>query len=112
METTSAALFISISLVIFGISYYYFTTRHKERMEILERALPPDYFIGQSDFSPLLLVLGIISIGISLGIVCGTLFSDLFPTHQVHLMIISIFLGLGIALIISYFIIRKKQKKD
>lgn len=112
METTSAALFISISLVIFGISYYYFTTRHKERMEILERALPPDYFKGQSDFSPLLLVLGIISIGVSLGIVCGTLLSDLFPIHHVHLMIISIFLGLGIALIISYFLIRKKQKKD
>ncbi|MEN5231351.1 DUF6249 domain-containing protein [Sphingobacterium faecium] len=112
METTSAALFISISLVTFGICYYYFTTRHKERMEILERGLAPDYFKGQSDLSPLLLVLGIISIGISLGIICGMILSKLFPLYQLNLTITSIFLGLGLALIMSYFLIRKKQKKD
>lgn len=108
MQSTSAALFISISLVVFGISYYYFTTRHKERMEILERGLKPDYFKGQSDFRPLLLVIGIISIGISLGIVSGTMLNVLFPLQKLTLMMTCIFLGLGVALITSFYLLKKK----
>lgn len=108
MQSTSAALFISISLVVFGICYYYFTTRHKERMEILERGLKPDYFKDQSDFRSLLLVLGIIFIGISIGIVSGTVLSVLFPLQKLTLMITSIFLGLGIALITSFYLLKKK----
>lgn len=112
MESTSAALFISISLVIFGISYYYFTTRHKERMEILERGLAPDHFKGQSNFLPLLIVLGILSIGIALGIAAGTWLSILFPLQKLAIISVCVFLGLGIALISSYALLKKMQKRD
>lgn len=112
MESTSAALFISISLVIFGISYYYFTTRHKERMEIIERGLDPNHFKGQSDFLPLLLILGIISIGLALGIATGTWLSLLYPPQKIAIISFCIFLGLGLALISSYAVIKKMQKKD
>lgn len=112
MENTSAALFISISLVIFGISYYYFTTRHKERMEIIERGLNPNHFKGQSDILPLLLILGIISIGIALGIVTGTFLSILYPLQKIAIISFCIFLGLGIALISSYTVLKKLRKRD
>lgn len=112
MESPSAALFISISLVIFGISYYYFTTRHKERMEIIERGLDPYYFKGQSDFLPFLLILGIISIGIALGIATGAYLSILYPLQKMAIVSFCIFFGLGLSLISAYAVLRKMRKKD
>ncbi|PUV23026.1 DUF6249 domain-containing protein [Sphingobacterium athyrii] len=112
METTSAALFISISLVVFGISYYYFTTRHKERMEIIERGLSPDYFKNQSKFLPMLLVLGFSSVGVALGLAAGLALGDLFPTQKFLAVGICIFMGLGLALITSYFALKNTPKKE
>ncbi|RWU10643.1 DUF6249 domain-containing protein [Pedobacter chitinilyticus] len=112
MESTSAALFISICLVIFGISYYYFTTRHKERMEIIERGLDPHHFKGQSEFSSWLLILGIVSIGIALGIATGTWLSLIFPQQKIAIFCFCIFLGLGLALISCGALLKNMRKKD
>jgi hypothetical protein len=111
METTSAALFISISLVVFGISYYYFTTRHKERMEIIERGLSPDYFKNQSNFLPMLLVLGLSSVGVALGLAVGLALCDFFPTKKFLIIALCIFMGLGLSLIMSYLVLKNTQKK-
>ncbi|MCX2452043.1 hypothetical protein OQX61_12295 [Pedobacter sp. PLR] len=110
METTSAALFISISLVVFGISYYYFTTRHKERMEIIARGLSPDHFKGQTNLLPYLLILGMTSIGIALGIAAGTVVSTLLQLEKLFTIAFGVFLGLGIALIFSYALLKRMQK--
>lgn len=110
METTSAALFISISLVVFGISYYYFTTRHKERMEILARGLSPDHFKGQTQLLPYLLILGMTSIGVSIGIAAGILLCTVLQLDKVYTIAFSVFLGMGIALTLSYAILKRMQK--
>jgi hypothetical protein len=111
MEITSAALFISVSLVVFGISYYYFTTRYKERMAILEKGLPPDFFKGGTHYLPLILTLGIVSIGISLGIVVGAFLNSLQIEGAQYLMLpFAIFLFLGISLLVSYYILKATQK--
>lgn len=113
MEVTSAALFISISLVVFGISYYYFTTRNRERMAILEKGLPPDFFKGNTHYLPLLLTLGIVSIGISFGILVGTFLSSIKIEGARYLMFpFSIFLFLGISLVVSYFVLKAIRKKQ
>lgn len=113
MEITSAALFTSISLVVFGISYYYFTTRYKERMAILEKGLPPDFFNGSANYLPLILTLGIVSIGISLGIVVGALLNSLEIEGTRYLMLpFAIFLFLGISLLVSYFVLKAIQKNN
>lgn len=111
METTSAALLISISLVVFGISYYYFTTRHKERMELLERGLAADYFKPGSKFLPLVLVLGMGSIGTSLGILAGISLDGIFPGQKLLLISCCVFAGLGIALIAGYYLLSKKPSR-
>jgi hypothetical protein len=112
MEITSAALFISISLVVFGICYYYFTTRYKERMVIIEKGLPPDFFKGCTGYFPLILTLGIVSLGISLGIAVGAFLDSLEIEGTSHLMLpFSIFLFLGISLLVSYFILKAIHKK-
>lgn len=110
METTSAALFISISLVVFGISYYYFTTRHKERMEILARELSPDHFKGQNNLLPYLIILGMTSIGIAVGIAAGISLSTVLQLDKALTITFSIFFGIGIALILSYTVLKRMQK--
>jgi nitric oxide reductase large subunit len=113
MQLTSAALFISIALVIFGISYYYFTTRHKERMTILEKGLPPDYFKGNIAVLPFVLMLGIISIGIAMGLLTGTLLNALpIPGVSSDLkFVFSIFLCLGISLLVGYRVLKSQSGK-
>ncbi|MBA4058415.1 MAG: hypothetical protein C0490_27095 [Marivirga sp.] len=112
MEITSAALFISMSLAVFGISYYYFTTRHKERMTLLDKGLPSDFFTDTNNYLHLILLLGIVSIGISIGLGTAAWIRSLeiegiggiaFP--------LMIFLFLGLSLIVSYFVLRALQKK-
>jgi hypothetical protein len=107
MKTTSAALFISVSLVVFGIGYYYFTTRHKERMAIMEKGLSPDIFKGLNNYLPLLLTLGIVSIGISAGIAVGYLLHDWLSAGAIYAVPFSIFFFLGISLLASYVILKR-----
>lgn len=111
MEITSAALSISIALVIFGISYYFFTTRHKERMTLIQKGLPPGYFKNSTNYLPLILTLGAVSIGISLGIIAGALFK-LLPNNALSAFAFpfTIFLFLGISLLVSYFILKRMSK--
>lgn len=111
MEITSAALFIAVSLVVFGISYYYFTTRHEERMTLIEKGLAPDYFKDNSSYLPFLLILAIVSIGISLGILAAALLRSLnLDGMGEFLFPLLIFLFLGISLLVAYFILRRMQR--
>ncbi len=108
MQITSAALLISIALVVFGIAYYYFTTRHKERMAIIENKLPSDIFKGTENYLPFILMLGIISIGISAGIMAGMAIISLGFTND-YTMPVCIFLFLGLSLLAGYFLLRSKS---
>ncbi|TMU57354.1 DUF6249 domain-containing protein [Flagellimonas algicola] len=113
MEVTSAALFISLGLVVFGICYYYFTTRNRERMALLEKGLPKDYFKGSTTYLPLLLTLGIVSIAIALGVLAGGFLSSLEIKGIGYLMFpFSIFLCMGIGLLISYKVLKTMQKEN
>lgn len=113
MKITSAALFISIALVVFGICYYYFTTRHKERMAILEKGLPKDYFKGNTHYLPFVLTLGIVSIGIALGMLVGGLLNSMDIGEIGNLMFpFSIFLFMGISLLVSYWVLKKIKTKQ
>ena len=113
MEITSAALFISMSLAVFGISYYYFTTRHKERMTLLDKGLPSDFFKDTNNYLHLILLLGIVSIGISMGLGSAVLLRsmDIDGINGLSFPLM-IFLFLGLSLIVSYFILRALQKKQ
>lgn len=113
MEVTSAALFISVSLVVFGISYYYLTTRYKERMAILEKGLAPNFFKGNTHYLTLILTLGIVSIGISLGLLVGTFLNALKIEGGRYLMVpFSVFLFLGISLVVCYFVLKAIHRKQ
>lgn len=110
MQITSAALLISIALVVFGIAYYFLTTRHKERMAIIENGLSPDLFKGQPNYLLFVLMLGIVSIGVATSILAGAIISPLVSIHEVWVMSICIFLFLGISLIICYYVLRSQLR--
>ncbi|WP_212003771.1 DUF6249 domain-containing protein [Chitinophaga sp. HK235] len=112
MQTTSAAFFIALSLAIFGISYYYFTTRHKERMAIIEKGLPADFFKGTVDFKPLILTLGIVCISIPLGFVAGLFSLPMFPTLGGFVFIFFMFLFTGLGLLLSYSLLKKLHERE
>lgn len=112
METTSAALLISISLVVFGIAYYYFTTRHKERMAIIETGKSPDLFKKQGQWLYFLLTLGIVSIGIALGIIAGAFVREVVNIQGFWVMSSSILAFLGISLIFCYLILKSQFDKQ
>lgn len=112
MLVTSAALFIAVSLTVFGISYYYFTTRHRERMILIEKGLPSDYLKDSHNYLHLVLTLGIVCIGVSAGIGLGAVIRSLNIEGVNGLAFpIAIFLCLGISLVISYFILNRLQNK-
>ena len=111
MQTTSAALLISISLVVFGIAYYFFTTRHKERMAIIETGQSPDLFKTKGQWLYFLLTLGMVSIGIALGILAGALIQILINLQDFWVMSSSIFVFLGISLIVCYFVLKLQFDK-
>ncbi len=113
MKITSAALFISMSLVVFGICYYYFTTRHRERMTILEKGLPSNYFKNSINYLPLIMVLGICCISIAIGtLIGGALYNLELEYIGMFVFPVTIFLFLGGGLIISYYWLNKINRKD
>ncbi len=112
MLVTSAALLIAVALVVFGISYYYFTTRHRERMTLLEKGLAPDYFKSTGSYLSFVLILGVVSIGISLGTITGTVLHSVGPrVMQEFAFPASLFLFLGISLLVSYYLLQQIQNK-
>lgn len=113
MDITTTSFFISVALVVFGISYYYFTTRYKERMAIIEKGLPADFFKGNSNYLPFILLLGIVSIGISFGVFAGAWLDSLKINGLDDIVMpATIFLFLGLSLVVSYFVLRAIIKRS
>jgi hypothetical protein len=109
MEATSAAVFITLAwaLVLFGTSYYYFTTRHKERLALLEKGLPPTAFQQPGAYLSLVLLLGILCVGLAAGIAAGAFLRALpLANSQEFAYPVSIFFFLGVSLIVAYFLLR------
>ena len=118
---TMEEIFIPLSFFgsIFGIVYIYFTTRHRERMALIEKGASPEIFKSTfrgafgSWMSSFMLKLGLASVGISLGILSGSILYAIIPNLQEEIAMSSmIFLFAGSAMISSYFLERKLAKQD
>ncbi len=109
----SLSFFILVALIF----YYHTTTRHKQRMAMLEKGFSPEQirsiahrvFAGQSPLSSL--KWGIIITAIGLAIIVG---SFLHSVYNVDESIVGgvIFLFAGLALVIFYFIASKKMQES
>lgn len=110
MEITTVALCVSIGLVLFGIAYYYFNTRNSERMALLAKGLPGDYFSDRSSTISLLLILGFVCFGISAGLGAAVFLKrTAIPELQTVALPLCVFFFLGISLCASYVTLRNRS---
>ena len=95
-------------LTIFGIFYLWISSRHKERMALIEKGESADKIFGDppKGTRKWILNFGIFAIGIALGILLGTLLK-LAGMEGEHAYPASIFFCAGAALVSAFFISRK-----
>ena len=114
---TEAILITFFSMIIpfgtiFGISYLYFYTRNKERQALIEKGMDAKIFITERKPLYILMKLGLLSIGAAIGLLLGYMFKVQFQMEEEVAYPSMIFLFIGIALVLSYFIEKKLNKKD
>ena len=115
MAITSAAVLITLALtvVFFGLGYYYLSTRHRERLALLERGLPPTTFKRSGTHLPLVLLIGILCIGVAAGIAAGAFLREL-PFEHGHEFAypLTIFFFSGLSLVVAYYILRAWRPQE
>lgn len=107
-------VFISLFIVIFGIAYLYFTTRHKERLALIEKGVDASIFFSPKSprtaplWKILNLNLALILMGIGLGIIIGGMLETLTVLGDAAYPA-SIFLTGGIGLLIGFYQSKKME---
>ncbi|RLD53291.1 MAG: hypothetical protein DRJ05_16660 [Bacteroidetes bacterium] len=112
-----AIVFISLFIVIFGICYLYFNTRHKERLALIEKDKDVSVFYSKKEkksssvWRIVILNLSLVSIGIGLGILLGAILNNVVGLHEEVAFPSSIFLMSGIGLLTGFFLSGKIKNK-
>jgi hypothetical protein len=103
---------ITFFISLFGVAYIFLTTRHKERLALIEKGADASLFNpGKKRNSGMgALKFGMLSVGIAVGILLGSIIdkTTLLPEEIAYLSMI--FLCGGSSLILFYFIERKLEK--
>lgn len=100
-------------LSIFGMVYYYLTTRNKERLALIEAGADAKLFKSAGNNWYFVIVLGLLAIGISLGAGLGYMMEGMGHSDNSEAgYVIGIFLFAGLSLLASFFLIRKIKKED
>lgn len=101
---------------IFGIVYVFLSTRHRERIALIEKGADPEIYKNAfkgNRVNSFTLKLGLTAVGIALGILLGAILTAIFPGIKEEVANISmIFLFGGSAMIASYFLERRLTKQD
>lgn len=101
---------ISFFLTVFGVTYIIYSTRHKERMAMIENGIDAD-FMKPSKKKGSLLKNSLITIGASIGMFVGYILED-FAGFDEIIYFISTALFSGISLFVYYFIEKEKKEED
>lgn len=98
-------------LSIAGVVYVFLTTRHAERMAMIEKGADPSLFQSKPQAKSFFLKIGMLMVGVSIGTVLGYVFSSNEENMEV-IMPATIFLCGGLALVGTYFLERYINKQD
>ena len=104
--------FIAFFAMVFGIYYFYFTTRNKERLALIDKGADASLFKTPSEprdsrrfFHPL--KVGLFMVGLGIGVVAGYFVGEL-GMHQGASYPSMIFVFGGIGLLVYYLLTPKK----
>ena len=100
--------------VLFGIIYLFFTTRHRERLALIdqmEKGADASLFKTgtKTRWSLIALFFGMLAVGVALGVVCAALIQSVSYVDEEIIFPAMIFLFGGGSLVLYYFFIRKQD---
>ncbi|SMG35881.1 hypothetical protein SAMN05661096_02387 [Marivirga sericea] len=112
MDFGTTLSYVSLYLVSLAIFYYYYTTRNKERMAIIELGANPDMFNSEEKYY-IFFIIGLVAIGVAVGLVVGLYLNMLVkPLNQSIIYMASMLLFGGASMIAAFFLVLKRMKKD
>lgn len=107
--------FIAFFATVFGILYLFYTTRHKERLALIEKGADASLFnTGKEgsktliNWSKFTLKIGMLLMGIAIGIIAGATLSNLGIMNEDATYSSMILLFGGLSLVLFYLIDRNK----
>ncbi|MBT8281313.1 MAG: hypothetical protein KJO16_07015 [Muriicola sp.] len=109
-------IFVSIFLMIFGISYLYLTTRNKERLALIEKGAEASIFVkgkkeGTAPFwKVLILNIALLLLGIGLAIFIAALLVEIGLDEDVAYPG-TIFIMAGLGLFLGFTLTKKLEKE-
>jgi hypothetical protein len=94
---------------LFGVLYFYFTTRNRERLAMIEKNTDPSIFKIEPThaFKKFSIKLGMLFIGGGLGVLIGNILYATTTLERSVAYISMIFIFAGAGLVASYFVARK-----
>ncbi len=111
-----ALVFIALFAVVFGIMYVFYTTRHKERLALIEKGADASLFNtgkegsrGQFSWNKFTLKIGMLAMGIAVGIIVAALLSSGGVLNEDANYSAMIFFFGGLSLVLYYIIDRKNK---
>ena len=112
MESNEILIPITLFLCTFGILYVYFSTRHKERLTMIEKGADPSLFHSKKVGSSYTTMrIGMFLVGISLGFLIGNILTETTRLEEGVAYISMISLCGGLSLVLYYLLIEKKIQK-
>ncbi len=111
-------VFISMFLVVFAISYLYFTTRNKERLALIEKGADASIFVkGKREGTPpfwkvLILNLALLLTGIGLAIFLASFMVGSLGMDEDVAYPGTIFLMAGLGLYLGFTLTKKLEKEQ
>ena len=103
---------VSAFALIFGIAYLFFTTRHKERLLLIEQGVDASIFYSDKRktapvWKIFILNLGLLMLGIGLGVFLSIFFREVLGVTSDAIEPACIFSLAGIGLLVGYFMTKK-----
>ena len=112
METV--IVFIALIAATFGIMYIFYSTRHKERLALIEKGADASLFStgkegmkSSLNWSKFTLKFGMLAMGIAVGIIVGAILSNAGMLDEDAMYPAMIFFFGGLSLVLFYLIDRK-----
>lgn len=101
--------FLTFFGTLFGVLYFYFTTRNRERLALIEKNADPALFRVEPTnvFKKFSIKIGMLFIGGGFGVLVGNILTVSTRLEEEVAYISMIFMFAGAGLILSYFVARK-----
>jgi hypothetical protein len=101
--------FITFFGTLFGVAYFYYTTRNRERLALIEKNADASIFKVEpvNIFKKLSIKLGMLFIGGGFGVLVGNILTVSTRLEEPVAYLSMIFMFAGAGLLASYFVARK-----